>query len=87
MSDFRHIVEAEPDVRVPESEPYTAGPKGRATIIRGPGKCKRLHFDWVQTGIGLIALAMIASGAGHGWGIDAAILCCGAALALLAMPR
>jgi len=59
VSGFQHIIEPEPD---PEPETYTAGPRGKATIIRGPGKCKRLHADWVWIFLGALAASGLALG-------------------------
>ncbi len=70
--------------------PYQTGnapPRGQATIIRGSSKCKRLHFDVAQIGIGVVALLAIAFGGVRGWGVDAALVACGIALVLLTRSR
>lgn len=85
MSEYREIIEPEYVPPTPvHSTRRSDQPRGKATIIQGPGKCKRLHFDGVRIAICVVALGAIATGAGHGYGIDAALLCGGAALALLA---
>ena len=82
MAGFQHIIEPEPEPE-PEPEVYTAGPKGRATIIRGPGKCKRLHFDGVRVALGVTALGAVCVGAGHALGLDALLTVGGMALLIL----
>ena len=79
MGEYRDIVE-------PETTPEPMR-RGKATIIQAPRKCKRVHFELARIALGAVALAMLAYGAGHSYGIDASLIAVGLALTLVAVAR